>query len=137
MDKSGVFQRIINELPIDTVLDPNYRVTGVRSSHGELGLFYSIPSKTSERRSQKSIVRSEWEKAYKCLLDEGEYTLPWFKQNMLITGRQSTSCSFRVVGEVFAFLGLAQRVPSRPGYKYVRSDLQRGDDTRRCERGSS
>jgi hypothetical protein len=117
-----LFQKITNELPIDTKLDPNYRVMGVRASRGELGLFYSIPSKTCERPSQKSIVQSEWEKAYQCLLDKGEFTLPWFKQHMVITARQSTSCSFRVVGEVFTFFGLAWRVPSGRGHKYVRLD---------------
>jgi hypothetical protein len=94
-------------------------VTGVRASRGESALFYSIPNKTGAKRSQKSIVGSELEKAYQRLLDEGEFSLPWFKENMPITASQSTSCSFKVVGEVFAFLGLARRVPTRRGHKYA------------------
>jgi hypothetical protein len=117
---SGVIQRIANELPVGARLDPSYLVTGVRASRGESALFYSIPNKTAGKRSQKSIVGSEFEKAYQRLLDEGEFTLPWFKENMPMTASQSTSCSFKVVGEVFAFLGLARRVPSGRGHKYAR-----------------
>jgi hypothetical protein len=121
MGNSGIVQKIVQELPVGTRLDPNYLVTGVRASRGETALFYSIPSKMTGKRSQKSIVASELERAYQRLLDEGEFTLPWFKENMPVTASQSTSCSFKVVGEVFAGLGLARRVPSGRGHKYVQS----------------
>jgi hypothetical protein len=119
---SEVFRRIANELPVGGRLDPNYLVTGVRASRGESALFYSIPSKMAGKRCQKSIVASEFEKAYRHLLDEGEFTLTWFKENLPMTASQSSSCSFKVVGEVFAFLGLARRIPSGRGHKYVRSE---------------
>jgi hypothetical protein len=122
---SGVFRRIANELPIGTRLDPNYLVTGVRASRGESALFYSIPNKTDGKRSQKSIVGSEFEKAYRRLLVEGEFTLPWFKEIMPMTASQSTSCSFKVVGGVFAFLGLARRVPAGRGHKYAQCERAR------------
>jgi hypothetical protein len=117
----GILQKIANELPVGTRLDPNYLVTGVRASRGECALFYSIPNKTTGKRSQKTIVESEFEMAYRHLQDEGEFTLPWFKKNMPMTASQSTSCSFKVVGEIFVFLGLARRVSAGRGHKYAQS----------------
>jgi hypothetical protein len=121
---SAIFQKIEVELPIGTRLNPDYHVTGVRESRGENALFYSIPSNKGSKRSQKSIVESEFERAYQYLLDEGEFTVAWFKENMPITASQSTSCSFKVVGEVFAVLGLARRIRSGRGHKYIHG---RGD----------
>jgi hypothetical protein len=100
----GILQKIANELP-----------------RGECALFYSIPNKTTGKRSQKTIVESEFEMAYRHLQDEGEFTLPWFKKNMPMTASQSTSCSFKVVGEIFVFLGLARRVSAGRGHKYAQS----------------
>ncbi|WP_198152079.1 hypothetical protein [Granulicella tundricola] len=91
----------------------------LRPSRGESALFYSIPNRTTGKRSQKSIVQSELDMAYQRLVDEGEFTLHWFKENMPITASQSSSCSFKVVGEAFAFLRLAERIPFGRGHKYV------------------
>ena len=75
LDNMGIMKKIADELPVGTRLDPGYVVTGVRASRGELALFYSIPSNTAGKPSQKSIVGSEFEQAYRQLVDKGEFTL--------------------------------------------------------------
>lgn len=122
------FEKVLSGVPIGTTLDPDYHVTGIRESRGENAFFYSIPNNKGAKRSQKSVGESEFEKAYQHLLDEGEFTLPWFKENMPIAASQSTSCSFKVVGEVFATLGLARRVRSGRGHKYIRQTCPSGDE---------
>jgi DNA-binding cell septation regulator SpoVG len=119
MDERKIFRQIEQEISIETKLSPDYRVTGIRKSRGQSALFYSIPNKKTQKRSQKSIVESEFAKAHRHLLDEGELTIAWFKDNLPITASQSTSCSFKVIGEVFVLLGLAQRKRCGRGHKYI------------------
>ncbi len=115
------FDSLRKRVPLGTRLEPDYHSTGIRASRGESAFFYSIPSKSGKKASQKSIVESEFQKAYIQLQNEGSFTLDWFKTNMPKTASQSTSCSFPVVGESFVLLGLAKRVKQGRGHAYIQA----------------
>ena len=114
-----VFDSLVTEIPVDTRLPPNYRLTGIRESRQERALFYSIPSNRGRKPSQKSIVESEFVTAYCHLRSGGDLTKTWFCEHLPITASQSTSCSFKVLGELCVLLGVAERARSGRGLKYI------------------
>lgn len=110
---------LLSSLPVGTKLQPDYEVLGLRESRDGRGLFYKIPNRNGGRPYSKKVIEMEFEKERTYFEMSREFTLDWYRANMPITAKQSDSCSFRLVGEIFAFHGLAKRVAHGRGHKYV------------------
>lgn len=116
-----IFERI-TAIPAGTVLPgrTSYTVKGLGERRGRPALVYRIPRRPSSRaRSEKGVTDSEFEQAYKQLVETGEITRTWFKANMS-TCAKNEPCNFTVIGRVFVLLGEA--VPASARGKFTRRD---------------
>jgi hypothetical protein len=108
----------VRTIPAGTRIDPDYRIKGAGQSRGEEALVYLVPNRSGGNPTEKRIRKSEWEAAYKHLLNGGHITRGWFEQN-LTDAYKDGSCSFRVTGEVLVMLGVAIRIDEAAGSKYI------------------
>lgn len=75
---------------------------------GEEALIYEIPNhKNPKKPHQKGINASEWNKAYKKLSNEGEFTLEWFRE-MMNKCSEEGDCNYYTIGSIFQLLGIAE-----------------------------
>ena len=75
---------------------------------GEEALIYEIPNhKNPKKPHQKGINATEWDRAYKQLLIEGEFTLEWFRGNMDKCSEEG-NCNYYTIGSIFTLLGIAE-----------------------------
>ena len=101
-------QVIIAMTPTAPIPGTNYIVKGLGTTKdGQPTLVYYIPNnRNPQKRSEKSITRSECQQAYDQLLRAGEFTRKWF--NEVMPERAATApCNFRAIGQTFVFLGIA------------------------------
>jgi hypothetical protein len=103
-----IFPRV-RAIPAGTVLRPNYTVIGLTRDGS--ALVYRIPNRQGGRPSEKNIPAPEWEIAYKQLITSGKFDRPWFDSN--VPCAKNGGCNFKVIGEVFVFLELADRERAR------------------------
>ncbi|MFW6123306.1 MAG: hypothetical protein ACOC6L_03630, partial [Thermodesulfobacteriota bacterium] len=75
---------------------------------GEQALIYQIPNhKYPKKPHEKGINATEWDKAYRRLVEKGEFNLNWFKENMRECSKEG-NCNFYTIGSIFQLLGLAK-----------------------------
>jgi len=103
-----IFPRV-RAIPAGTLLPPNYEVDGITSTRDEsAALSYLIPNKRGGKPSKKNIPEAEWELAYEHLISAEEFSRVWFETN--IPCSKNGGCNFRVIGEVFVLLNIAQKI---------------------------
>jgi hypothetical protein len=101
-----IFQRIKSSFkPGDPIPGTPYTVKAFKKRNGEPALVYRIPNRGGGKPYEKRIPERECELAHSELVNSGEFTRAWFIHNMPCS--KDGGCSFRVVGEVFVFLGEA------------------------------
>lgn len=106
-----IFQQVKNVAKSGTLLPgTNYTVKGLgKSRGGEKILVYLIRNKTgSGTPSEKNVTESEFERAYKELVDKGEFSRKWFVANFGPRAK-ADPCNFCVIGAVFILFGTAIR----------------------------
>lgn len=81
-------------------------IKGEGESRGEKALVYCIPNnKNPKKPTTKRVTKSEFIKAYKQLCENGEFTKPWFNNN--ITCKKDGGCNFIMMGNIFLEIGEA------------------------------
>ena len=105
-----MFNRV-KAIPPGTLLPPNYTVKGITCDGS--ALVYRIPNNKGGRPSEKNIPGCDWKRAHDQLITSADFTRSWFREN--IPCAKNGECNFRVIGEVFVLLELADR----KGAKYV------------------
>lgn len=85
---------------------------------GEKAIIYQIPNhKDPNKPHGKGINYSEWEKAYKRLSEEGEFSLRWFKEHMSECSKEG-DCNFYTIGSIFQLLKIA-RYETRGSFRKI------------------
>ena len=88
--------------------EAKFLVKGVGMRRGEQAIVYAVPNHIHPLRpGEKGINISEFEAAYKQLMDAGELTREWFRENLPECDREGT-CNFTTVGGLFVLLGKAK-----------------------------
>ena len=94
-----------------------FLVKGWGSRRGDDALIYYVPNrKHFDKPYQKGIAVSEFEAAYRQLVETGELTRRWFDEQ-LVGCAQEGSCNFTTIGGIFELLGEA-RYDKRGVYKH-------------------
>ena len=82
-------------------------VKGWGSRRGERALIYKIPNnKNPDRPYEKGVTVSELKQAYEKVVNSGEFSSRWFKENMTECSKEG-SCNFTTIGGIFELLGIA------------------------------
>ena len=82
-------------------------VKGWGTRRGERALIYKIPNnKNPERPYEKGVTIPEFKQAYEKIVQFGEFSSRWFKENMNECSKDG-SCNFTTIGGIFELLGLA------------------------------
>ncbi len=75
---------------------------------GEEALIYEIPNHSNPNKPhQKGINASEWHKAYKRIIEKGEFTLEWFREKMNKCSEEG-DCNYYTIGSILQQLGIAE-----------------------------
>jgi len=86
----------------------DFVVKGWGTRRGERALIYTIPNhKTPTRPYQKGITVSEWQRAFDCLIANGEMSRSWFERSLPACAKEG-GCNFTTIGGIFELLGHAR-----------------------------
>lgn len=85
----------------------DFIVKGWGIRRGETALIYYIPNNSNpEKPYQKGITISEFEIAYRQLIENDEFNHQWFAYSLYDCCKEG-SCNFTTIGGIFELLGLA------------------------------
>ena len=120
-----IFQRI-KGIASGTVLPgTSYTVKGLGKRRGATALIYRIPNRTgSGTHYEKGVTETEFDQAYKQLVNTGAFTRKWFNANLSACAKHGP-CNFIAIGKMLVLLGVA--TPGRG--KYTRRRARTEDDT--------
>jgi hypothetical protein len=84
----------------------DFVIKGWGKRRREIALIYRIPNqKNPGFYYEKGITKSEFEKAYQQILNNGNFSTEWFNQNMQGCAKEG-GCNFTTIGGIFELLGL-------------------------------
>jgi hypothetical protein len=102
----------LKQIPPGTVIPKpeaksDFTIKGWGKRRHEAALVYNIPNHSNPGKPyQKGVTLSEWEQAYKQLLESGQFTREWFDSNMQACSSEG-GCNFTTIGGILSLLGLA------------------------------
>lgn len=86
----------------------DFRIKGWGRRRGEAALIYRIPNHRSpEKRLEKGITVTEFERAYAELESSGQFTRSWFNSNLHAAAKEG-GCNYTTIGGVFSLIGVAK-----------------------------
>jgi|SRR3990172_6005088 len=109
-----IVDRITNEIMPGQIIPKPFTKTNSVKGWGKRrdqpALIYYIPSRNSNKKPyQKGVTESEFELAYRHLMQTESLTRKWFNENLTDCAAEGP-CNFTTIGGIFQLLGIARYV---------------------------